>query len=167
MTESKKKILEMLAQGRIGADDAYKLLNAVDAETGKKDDNTGHSGEGMGKTGHNDDPGPGLQGVATKLKPKYLRVTVTPGENVDDPKYGDRVNVRVPMSLIRAGLKMTALIPPDALNKANDALHEKGINFDVRNIKPEDLEELIEALGDMTVDVESGHGQKVKVFVEY
>ncbi len=161
MTESKKKILEMLAKNKISADDAYKLINAVDAE------------QGGGNTASNNpasDVNPVREftgeAVAQKLKPKYLRVTVTPGEGVD-PARVDRVNVRIPMSLVRAGLKMTALIPPDALNKANDALREKGINFDVRNIKPEDLEELIEALGDMTVDVESSQGEKVKVFVEY
>jgi hypothetical protein len=160
MTASKKKILEMLAQGRISADDAYKLLNAVDEETGGKGTET--QGENASpKREYTPDPNP-----VNKLKPKYLRVTVTPKEGAD-PEHADRVNVRVPMTLVRAGLKMTALIPPDALNKANDALHDKGINFDVRNIKPEDMEELITALGDMEVDVETGHGEKVKVFVEY
>jgi len=164
MSESKKKILEMLAQNKISADDAYKLLSAVDAE---KAGNTseGRRSEDTSDMGHNPSADSGLGGV--KLKGKYLRVTVTPGENSTDPRHGDRVNVRVPMNLIRAGLKMTTLIPPEALNKANDALHDKGINFDVRNIKPEDLEELVDALGDMTIDVESGHGEKVKVFVEY
>ena len=159
MTASKKKILEMLAQGRISADDAYKLLSAVDEETG-----------GKGTETNSEDTAPRreytAETIAQKLKPKYLRVTVTPKEGAD-PEHADRVNVRVPMSLVRAGLKMSALIPPDALNKANDALRDKGINFDVRNIKPEDMEELITALGDMEVDVETGHGEKVKVFVEY
>lgn len=162
MTTSKKKILEMLAQNKISADDAYKLLNAIDTEEGVNADE-GASREVPGSAAR----GPSVEGdVVTKMKPKYLRVTVTPKENAD-PEHADRVNVRVPMALIRAGLKMTALIPPDALNKANDALQEKGIDFDVKNIKPEDLEELIEALGDMSVDVETGHGEKVKVFVEY
>ena len=70
------------------------------------------------------------------------------------------------MSLIRAGFKLTSLIPPEALDKANNALREKGINFDVRNIKPEAIEELILALGDMQVDVETARGDNVKVFVE-
>ena len=162
MTASKKKILEMLAQNKISADDAYKLLNAIDSEQGGKPDG-GNGSEGMGNTGHQDTA---RQDIIGKLQPKYLRVTVTPREGVD-PEHADRVNVRVPMALVRAGLKMTALIPRDALDKANDALHEKGINFDVRNIKTEDLEELITALGDMQVDVETAQGQKVKVFVEY
>jgi hypothetical protein len=160
MTASKKKILEMLAQGRISADDAYKLLNAVDEETDGKGADTS-SENAAPRREYSANPTP-----ANRLKPKYLRVTVTPREGAD-PEHADRVNVRVPMTLVRAGLKMTALIPPDALNKANDALHDKGINFDVKNIKPEDLEELITALGDMEVDVETGHGEKVKVFVEY
>ncbi len=165
MTASKKKILEMLAQNKISADDAYKLLNAIDdEESGKAAGNEPGNNPGHSNAGHEDNAG---QNLAGKLKPKYLRVTVTPSESNTDPAHGDRVNVRVPMSLVRAGLKMTALIPPDALNKANDALHDKGIDFDVRNIKPEDLEELITALGDMQIDVESGHGEKVKVFVEY
>ena len=162
MTASKKKILEMLAQGRISADDAYKLLNAVD------DEQSGGGDESKNAASENNPKREFTAGetVAQKRKPKYLRVTVTPREGAD-PEHADRVNVRVPMALVRAGLKMTSLIPNDALDKANDALHDKGINFDVRNIKPEDLEELIEALGDMQVDVESGHGEKVKVFVEY
>ena len=146
MTENQKKILEMLAENKINADEAYRLLNVLDA---------GEAGT---------DSGPGIE-PGIKVIPKYLRVTVTPGENAD-PGHQDRVNVRVPMSLIRAGIKLTALIPPQAYDKIDGALKEKGIDFDIRSIKKEDLEELIDALADMEVDVESGHGEKVKVFVE-
>ncbi len=34
MSENKKKILEMLAQNKISADDAYRLLSAVDSGEG-------------------------------------------------------------------------------------------------------------------------------------
>jgi hypothetical protein len=147
MNENQKKILEMLAQGKINADDAYRLLNAIEGEEG-----------GREKTEKKEPD--------TRVKPKYLRVTVVPREDCEDPKHVDRVNVRIPMSLVRAGIKLTSLIPPEALDKANTALRDKGINFDVRNIKPEDLEDLIVAIGDMQIDVESAKGEKVKVFVE-
>jgi hypothetical protein len=147
VNENKKKILEMLAQGKISADDAYRLINAIEDEEGGR--------EKMEKV----EPD-------TRVKPKYLRVTVTPGENHADSAHADRVNVRIPMSLIRAGLKLTSLIPPEALDKANNALRDKGINFDVRNIKPEDLEDLIVAIGDMQIDVDTSRGEKVRVFVE-
>jgi hypothetical protein len=144
MNENRKKILEMLAQNKISADEAYRLLCACEEGGGEK----------------------ARVEPDTRVKPKYLRVTVTPGEGQADPAHAERVNVRIPMSLVRAGLKLTSLIPPEALDKANSALREKGINFDVRNIKPGDLEDLVEAMGDMEIDVEGGRGEKVKVFVE-
>ena len=104
--------------------------------------------------------------TAVKGKAKYLRVTVLPEPDNEHSGNTDRVNVRVPMSLIRAGIKLTSLIPPEARDKVNGALREKGIDFDVRNVKPEDLEGLIEALSDLEVDVVSSKGEKVKVFVE-
>jgi hypothetical protein len=147
MTDSQKKILEMLAEKKISTDDAYRLLNAVDnGETTREK--------------------PSME-TEVKGKARYLRVTVLPKENHENAENVDRVNVRVPMSLIRAGIKLTSLIPNDATDKINDALRDKGINFDVRNIKTEDIEELIDALGDLEVDVESANGEKVKVFVEY
>ena len=148
MSENQKKILEMLAQNKISVDDAHRLLGALDAE------DKGQVGTAKVE--------PGI-----KTKAKYLRVTVMPNANHENAENVDRVNVRVPMSLIRAGIKLTSLIPGDAMNKVNDALREKGINFDVRSIKTEDIEELIDALGDLQVDVESARGEKVKVFVEY
>jgi hypothetical protein len=48
------------------------------------------------------------------------------------------------------------------MDKVNGALREKGINFDVRSVKSEDVEELIEALGDMEVDVVSARGERLR-----
>ena len=147
MTENKKKILEMLAQNKISTDDAYRLLSVIES---------GESGQGRVRRADS----------AVKEKAKYLRVTVLPESENEHSGNVDRVNVRVPMSLIRAGIKLTSLIPPEARDKVNGALREKGIDFDVRNVKPEDIEELIEALSDLEVDVISSKGEKVKVFVE-
>ena len=147
MSENKKKILEMLAQNKISADEAYRLLNVIES---------GESGnESASKAS-----------TTVKEKARYLRVTVLPDSENEHSDKVDRVNVRVPMSLIRAGIKLTSLIPPEARGKVNEALREKGIDFDVRNVKPEDIEELIEALSDLEVDVVSSKGEKVKVFVE-
>jgi len=44
--------------------------------------------------------------------------------------------------------------------------HSKGIDFDMRNLKPEELDELLEALSDFEVDVVSSDGETVKVFAE-
>ncbi|MDM7998566.1 MAG: hypothetical protein QUS33_00830 [Dehalococcoidia bacterium] len=147
MSDNKRKILEMLAQNKITADDAYRLLNAIDGGEGRRE----NSSKGA---------------TAVKDKAKYLRVTVLPGPESDRSGKCDRVNIRVPMSLIRAGIKFTSLIPSEARDKINLALHEKGIDIDERNMKPEDIEELIGALGDLEIDVVGKNGETVKVFVE-
>jgi len=85
--------------------------------------------------------------------PKYLRVVV-------DSADGDKVNVRVPMSLIRTGLKLSSLMPADAA----EAVLEKGI--DLSALKNLDGEELVEALRELSVDVDSADGDKVRVFTE-
>jgi hypothetical protein len=140
MSDNQKRILEMLAEGKITADEAQKLLAAL--------------GSGAGETKS-----------TPPRDPKYLRVVIVP--NPDAPKEEDvkRVNVRVPVSLIRAGIKFTSLIPADASDQVNAALKEKGIDFDVRNLKPEELEELITALHDLEVDFQDGK-EKVHVYVE-
>jgi Fe-S-cluster formation regulator IscX/YfhJ len=140
MSDNQKRILDMLAEGKISADEAQKLLAAIGTESDE----------------------------ARSTPPrdaKYLRVVVVP--DPDSPKSEDvkRINVRIPISLIRAGIKFTSLIPADASEQVNEALKEKGIDFDVRNLKPEDLEELITALHDLEVDVQSGQ-EKVHVYVE-
>jgi hypothetical protein len=147
MSDNKKKILEMLAQNKINADDAYRLLSALDGGEGRR--------ESTNKAE-----------TSVKGKAKYLRVTVLPNPEKEKSGDYDRVNIRVPMSLIRAGIKLTSLIPSEARDKVNLALHEKGIDFDARNMRPEDIEELIGALSDLEVDVISKSGESVRVFVE-
>jgi Fe-S-cluster formation regulator IscX/YfhJ len=141
MSDNQKRILDMLAEGKISADEAQKLLAAI-----------GAGGEETKSTSAPHDA-------------KYLRVVVVP--DPDAPKSEDvkRINVRIPLSLIRAGIKFTSLIPADASEQVNEALKEKGIDFDVRNLKPEDLEELIAALHDLEVDIQNGQ-EKVHVYVE-
>jgi hypothetical protein len=90
---------------------------------------------------------------------KYLRVMV-------DSKVGDNVNVRVPVALLRAGLKLSALMPPQAYNKINEKIAERGINIDLSALKTGDVEQLIDSMSELNVDVLSAQGDKVKVFFE-
>lgn len=147
MSENQKKILEMLANGKISVDEAHRLLSALKTETGTPE-------------------GAAEAGTTGKPKPKYLRVCVMPGQGHQHDEDAEVVNVRVPMTLIRAGMKFTSLLPPEARDKVTGALHEKGIDFDMRNLKPEEMDELLEALSDLEVDVVSSNGETVKVFVE-
>ena len=139
MIEERRKILEMLADGKINVDEAEKLMSAL-------------LSNGFDSSKENGAAGP---------RPKYLRVLVEPAPGNTE---ADRVNIRVPLKLIKAGLKMASLIPKQAHDKVNDALREKGLEMDFTQIKPEDLEEIVYQLNDLSVDVEGK--EKVRVFCE-
>jgi hypothetical protein len=146
MTENRKRILEMLADKKITIEEAERLLALTEDEETKAEQASDTPPE-------------------RKRTGKYLRVVVEPGPGNEAGHKAERVNIRVPMNLIRAGMKLTSLIPPHAADKVNETLKEKGVDFDLRNLKPDDFEELIEALADLEVDVDSGR-EKVHVYVE-
>jgi hypothetical protein len=153
MNENRRQILEMLAAGKITADEAERLLAALDpspAPTG---------GEFTGTT---------TNGAPVKTRAKYLRVLVEADEGMTGMKGQTIVNVRVPMQLLRAGVRLASLIPVQAHNQFDEALSRKGVPITLSQIKPENLEELIDHLEDLTVDVDGkdGNNTKVKVFCE-
>ena len=134
-----QKILEMLSEGKVTVEEAERLLAAVDAP----------------------DAATNGQAAASRSKRKYLRVTVEPNEEAGGKANPERVNVKVPLALIRAGMKFTALIPRAATDQINEKLQGQGIDVDVRKIDAvKGVEELTEALADIEIDV------KVRVFGE-
>jgi hypothetical protein len=72
----------------------------------------------------------------------------------------------VPLALVRSGLKLTSLIPPQAMEQINAQMTEKGISIDFSNLKPEDIDELIHALREMEVNIDSKDGERVRVYCE-
>ena len=66
--------------------------------------------------------------------------------NGDASGEGEHVNVRVPLALLHAGVRLATLIPAKASEHVSDALKDKGIDLDMRNIKPEHINQLIEGL---------------------
>lgn len=92
---------------------------------------------------------------------KYLRVVVEPGGKSEK---AERVNIRVPIKLIRAGIKLASLLPSDVQGKVDDTLKEKGISLDFSQIDEKNIEEIVESLRDLTVDVD---GQdRVRIYCE-
>ena len=143
MNEQRRQVLEMLAEGKITADEAERLIDAL--ERAEPESPPGAA------------PRP-------KPRPKYLRVVV----NSEDDPSGDgpgRVNIRVPLQLLRAGVRLTSLIPPQAVTQVNTKLHESGVPIDLAQLKPQDLEQLIEQLDELAIDVDQPD-TKVRVFCE-
>jgi D-serine deaminase-like pyridoxal phosphate-dependent protein len=143
MNEHRREILDMLATGKITADEADRLIAALD------------KGQSLGAVASTAE--------SAKPRPKYLRVLVESEDMDEDGPV--KVNVRVPMQLLRAGVRLASLIPAAARDHVNEAMREQGMAVDLSQIKPENLEELIDQLNDLTVDVDQ-HRNKVRVFCE-
>jgi hypothetical protein len=140
MSEERRKILNMLAEGKISATDAEKLLDALNkpepAETEEK--------------------------PAIKQKMKCLKIEVEP--KGDSKK--EKVKIKIPLQIIRAGIKLGSILPPgDAKNKVNEALREKGISLDVNGIKGDSIENIIESLAEMKINIDDDK-EIVRIFCE-
>jgi len=136
MNDNRRQILDMLAEGKITAEEAERLIAALE------------------------------RGDVPAARPpgnfKYLRVLVDANDPLDGPT---KVNVRVPMQLLRAGVKLTGVIPDRAREQVNEAMRKEGVPFDINKLTPDNLEDMIEQLRDLTVDVDNASA-KVRVFCE-
>jgi hypothetical protein len=144
MNENRKKILNMLAQGQITADEAERLIAALENEAPPAG-------------------APGVSEQAPKAKPKYLRVVATEHNWRGEPV---NVNVRVPLQMLRSGVKLAGLIPKQARERVNAALQQEGVPFDLNQITSDNLEEVIGHLDELTVDIDDKGKTKVRVFCE-
>lgn len=131
----RKKVLEMLSAGKISVEDAEKLLSAMN-----------------------------LDGIDTpkakKSNPEFMYVKVSPkAEN------GDRVSIKIPLKLLRAGMKLAAFMPNNVQEKVQGHLNEKGMNIDLSKMGKEHMDELLQTLSDFSVDVD-GEGESVKIYCE-
>jgi len=139
--EERTRILNMVAEGKISVPEGENLLDALGESTPNVDSEP--ELKIIEKSGSRD----GL--------PEFIYVKVTGKDNA---------NIKIPIGLIRAGVKLTALIPLHARGKINNALKEKGIDLDINTFKKQDLDELIRHLSKMEINVDTQNGDKVRVF---
>ena len=85
-----------------------------------------------------------------KAEPKYFRVQVN--NPARDGKKAETVNIRVPMTVVRGGLRIGALFP-GMLAKKRIQLGN-GTELDLSKVTYTDLEAMIKDIGELTVDVE-------------
>ncbi len=146
MSAETKQVLEMLKEGKITTEDAEKLLEKLSGGAAAGQSQASSSREGAGEQ-------PGAKTSATPGKLRFLRIQVQrPGR--------ENVNMRVPLSLAKAGIGWVALIPP----RVNERLAEQGIDLSgLADLKGEDIRE---ALENMHIDVDREDGRKVRIFCE-
>ncbi|MFJ6014109.1 SHOCT-like domain-containing protein [Streptomyces sp. NPDC092952] len=143
MDEQRRQVLRMLADGKITADEAERLIDALERDRPRERQ------EAASRPGG---------------RRRYLRVMVV--DTADTAGEGpSRVDIRVPLQLLRAGVRLTSLLPPRAVARANEELRRSGVPIDLAELGPKDLEELVDQLDEVSVDVEDPEA-KVRIFCE-
>ena len=89
-----------------------------------------------------------------------FRVAVKKGK-----ENGTNGSIRVPLQLIRAGVKLTNLLPATVPDKVNESLQEHGVTFDLNGLKDAEIEEIVAAFEDLSVDIHDGD-EHIRVFTE-
>jgi hypothetical protein len=124
MSEETRKVLEMLSNGKVSVQEAEQLLQAVAA--------------------------PGQGADEKKAEPRYFRVLVD--KPAREGKKAEAVNIRVPMTVVRGGLRLGSLFP-GMLAKKKVQLGN-GQELDLSKATYTDLEAMIKDIGELTVDVD-------------
>jgi hypothetical protein len=122
--DERLQILKMIEEGKISASEGAELLRALARDSGLR-------------------PPEPLMGASS---PRWFRVRVT-----DLATGKDKVNVNIPVGLVKVGMRMGARFAPEA----------EGV----------DLEELMEAVrggaqGKLVDVVDDGEGEHIEIFVE-
>ncbi len=140
MNDSRRRILSMLSEGKISIEEAERLLAALGQPNERVEED---------KT---------LNAYKKKPKPRYLRIVAREAS-------GEQVDIKVPLGLIRAGVKLGSVMPSETRKQISASLSEQGIDFDLDNLNADNVENLIEQLTELEVNVGGGE-DTVRIFCE-
>ena len=147
MGEEMRRVLDLVAQGKITVDEAHQLLAAIGA------------------------PAPALDGAAAepvtggdRPAPRWVRI------NVHKPaREGHRekdVNIRVPVSVMKGGMRLGALIATFAGEKAARRMRARGVDLDLSKINGDfsklngpDFDQFLKSLDDVNIEIDDGKSQ--------
>lgn len=143
MSIETKKVLEMLAAGKISQEDAERLLDKLSSGAAQANAATPQTATGSNAV---------TTGSAEPKRPKFLHIQVErPGR--------DNVDMRVPLSVAR-GRHWMAFLPTGVAERLN----EYGIHFG-RLDEMSDAE-FQAALDRINVEVVKGTGKRVRIYAE-
>ena len=143
MSLETRKVLDMLAEGKITAAVADKLLAKLRASSataeGSQPDVS--AAQDRGRFVH---------------RMRFLRVVV------DEPGR-KQVNIRLPLAFARAGMSLAGVLPASVTEK----LKERGIDLDRVRLHTGKWDDVTDKVfEELNLDVDKGDGKKVRIFCE-
>src|SRR6267378_886917 len=137
MSDDTRRVLDLLAQGKVTVDEADQLLRAMAAPAPE-----------AAAAGPDD---------AERPKPRWLRIAVH--KQAKEGHKDKDVNIRVPIAIVKSGMRLGALIPGLAGDQVASRLREKGLDVDFSKLDAASIDTMLRALGDTNIEIESGRAQ--------
>ena len=132
MSDDTRRILELLAQGKITVDEADRLMKAVSAAAAQD----------------------AAAGAGERPKPRWVRINVF--KQAKEGKQDKEVNIRVPIAVIKSGMRLGAFIPGYLRDEMRQDLRDKGFDVDFSKLDAAALEAVLNDLGEANIHIESG-----------
>jgi hypothetical protein len=136
VSEETRRVLDLLAQGKITVDEADQLLRAVG----------GPAASGTAETAKD----------AGQPSARWVRI------KVHKPKDGGRekdVNIRVPIAIVKSGIRLGALIPGLAGERVAARLRERGLDVDWSKLDAATIDAILRDLGEANIEIDDGRAQ--------
>ena len=157
MSDESRRVLDLLSQGKITVEEADRLLAALAAQSAAT---------------------PASAAPAGGTPPKYLRIAVTRTRAAMNEEEGPRrawwpgvigeerrkqVTVRVPIALLKNGMRLGAILPVVGGEHLHARLRERGVDIDLFKLDAATIDQLVREFGEMNIDIDSGNSRKAQV----
>ena len=139
MSDETRRVLDLVAKGKITVDEGQQLLGAIGA------------------------PAPDASASAAgadereRPKPTWLRIAIH--KLGKDGRRDKDVNIRVPMAIIRSGMRLGALIPGLAGEQVQARMRERGLDIDFSKLDAAAIETVLKELGHTNIEIDDGKSQ--------
>jgi hypothetical protein len=134
MSDDTRRVLDLLAQGKVTVDEADQLLRAMAAPA--------------------PDATPAGLDDTERPQPRWVRIAVHKAAR-DGHKDKD-VNIRVPIAIVKSGMRLGALIPGLAGDQVAAKMRERGLDVDFSKLDAVAIDAILKELGDTNIEIDSG-----------
>ena len=144
-TDDTRRILDMLSQGKITVDEADRLIKAL---------NTNQPAEAAAAE------------PATGARPaRWFRINIHKPAK-DEAHRPKDVNIRVPIAVVKGGMRLGAIIGTFAGEKAARRMKARGLDIDLAAINSDlsqmngpEFDEFLRSLNDTNIEIDDGKAQ--------
>jgi len=145
-TDDTRRILDLLSQGKITVDEADRLIKALSADRPAEATAADKAADGRPPV-------------------RWFRINIHKPAKDDTHKPKD-VNIRVPIAVVKGGMRLGAIIATFAGEKAAQRMKERGLDLDLSTINGDlsrmngaEFDTFMQSLDEMNVEIDDGKSQ--------